>query len=542
MIKRTKKLALVALIAMLPMVFALQSCEEIYDIIDELLGGTGWRFDDEDMDNIPEDITPFDDEDHPTPQPDDNKVSLEHLFPPIGDQGQYGTCVAWAVGYAHKTALDGIEKGWTAAQLANSANQTSPKDLWYAIPSNKKGSRCEGTNFEPAFDALIKTGAATLSASPYSNLGNCNGDPVGSSNKLANYRKIASETTGLTVANFKGYLNAGRPISFGAKLGDRFMSWNSSAVLSSDTYNNPGMQHAYHAMVLVGWDDDKNAFRVRNSWGNRWGDEGSIWVDYDFFCKNFCFAAFVAQNPNVSMGSGAPIYDDDLLALYADDWKYTDDDPRFTRSFEYEVYNSGKNTVRPEQNWMIAYMYYNAKNAKDYQIIIVDYYTDEFGTNEGDYAYWEEAEEHALVGGFWNYFTLPPGESVAFEFNYEMPKITGDYYLVLMADCYDVIREGNEDNNFYFITAADGKPIHYINGVPQNMSSKSLQLKKSEKKPDFFANTDNQTLVKPGNLNTYTPQELKTMLLHDKKTGKLEKKIKAFVDSGGNDKVQKVRK
>src|SRR4051794_14554322 len=35
-------------------------------------------------------------------------VDLTSKFPPIGDQGQYGTCVAWAVAYNLKTALDGM--------------------------------------------------------------------------------------------------------------------------------------------------------------------------------------------------------------------------------------------------------------------------------------------------------------------------------------------------------------------------------------------------------------------------------------------------
>jgi C1A family cysteine protease len=47
-------------------------------------------------------------------------------------------------------------------------------------------------------------------------------------------------------------------------------------------------------MVLSGYDDSKNAFRVRNSWGD-WGDDGSIWVDYDYFMNGFCIAVFMAE-------------------------------------------------------------------------------------------------------------------------------------------------------------------------------------------------------------------------------------------------------
>jgi hypothetical protein len=397
------------------------------------------------------------------------------------------------------------------------------------IPSSKKGAKCDGTNFEPALDAIIADGLASLSTVPYTNMGNCTGSKTGNSNnKLANYRKIASETEGLTVNNFKGYLNAGRPISIGARLGDRFMSWNSSAVITSDTYNNPGMQHAYHAMVLVGYDDSRSAFRVRNSWGPAWGDNGSIWVGYDFFCKSFCFAAFVAQNPTASVGSVPTLTGTDMLALWADDYNYTGSE-HYTRTFDYLVYNSGTNVVRASQRWTAVYMYYNAKNAKDYEIIFEDYYTDEFG-KLGDYDYLANSE--ALVGGYWNHFNMSPNETIGedWEISYVMPKITGSYYLVLMVDAYDVLKEVNEDNNFYFITAANGKPLQYVNGVVQNMTRSSRIDTRSSavKLPEKFGNTGTQTAVTSENPNNYTPDELKAMLLHDKKTGKLETKIRTY--------------
>ena len=33
-----------------------------------------------------------------------------------------------------------------------------------------------------------------------------------------------------------------------------------------------------HAMVVVGYDDDQNAFRLMNSWGQEWCEGGFGWV------------------------------------------------------------------------------------------------------------------------------------------------------------------------------------------------------------------------------------------------------------------------
>ena len=35
-----------------------------------------------------------------------------------------------------------------------------------------------------------------------------------------------------------------------------------------------------HAMTVVGYDDTKEHFIIRNSWGSNWGDEGYCYYDY----------------------------------------------------------------------------------------------------------------------------------------------------------------------------------------------------------------------------------------------------------------------
>lgn len=37
-----------------------------------------------------------------------------------------------------------------------------------------------------------------------------------------------------------------------------------------------------HCMLIVGYDDALQAFRVRNSWGETWGDSGHLWLAYDY--------------------------------------------------------------------------------------------------------------------------------------------------------------------------------------------------------------------------------------------------------------------
>ena len=39
-------------------------------------------------------------------------------------------------------------------------------------------------------------------------------------------------------------------------------------------------------MVVVGYDDAKQAFRIQNSWGRSWGDGGYGWFSYEFWKRN----------------------------------------------------------------------------------------------------------------------------------------------------------------------------------------------------------------------------------------------------------------
>ena len=520
--------------------------EEVTDFLTELLVQTmaSWNADEENLDEIPQDLDIID----PTGVLP-SSVDMGQKFPPIGDQGEYGTCVTWAVGYNLKTALNGIDNQWTASQLAQAQNQTSPKDLFWAIPAAQKGSDCNGTQFEAAMDQLISRGGASLSTVPYANLGNCSQTPPSdwtqdaADNKLVNYRKIAdqSNSASMTVENFKGYLAEGRPIAIGAKLGDRFMRWNSNAVIDYDTYQNPGMQHAYHAMVLSGYNDSKGAFKLVNTWGNSWGDNGTIWVDYDFFLSSFCFAAFVAQNKsdvNISgneVGAGDIVSGLDVLA-----WNLVDyDNPQsldpLDRQLTYNVYNSGTELVRASARWSILYMYYNAFDANDYEILIHDYYTDEFSTVPGANEYW--ADGYGISGSWWNYIDVPSGLSVAaalyddpeadFLYTYTMPNtLNGKYYLVLVADGFNDLTEVNEDNNFFFFSKDDGKPFDFVNGVLQGGKSGKQTI--AHKEPARFANTPNQTLISKKNVNTYSSTEIMKLINHHRQNGELQRKALQF--------------
>jgi cathepsin K len=47
------------------------------------------------------------------------------------------------------------------------------------------------------------------------------------------------------------------------------------------TTSNPNNPETNHAIVLVGWDDAKGAWLMKNSWGTDWGEDGYMWIKYN---------------------------------------------------------------------------------------------------------------------------------------------------------------------------------------------------------------------------------------------------------------------
>lgn len=462
-------------------------------------------------------------------------VDLTNKFPPINDQGQYGTCVAWAAGYNMKTYLEGVDKKLTTSQLANTNNQFSPKDLFLAIPSADKGSGCNGTYFEAALDLMISRGIATLGSVPYTNI-DCGSSASSSVQtfKIKNYRQISHTS----VSELKSYLAGGRPVLFGAKLGTKFMSWEGNSVIKSDPVANNG-QHGYHAMVLAGYDDSRNAFRVVNSWGNEWGDNGYIWVDYTYFTTDFCYAAYVVSNDKTDFepnGGGGNVNPDvivnnniDLISWSLTDATNTNASSARDRKITYNVYNLGTNSIPASKKWNIVYCLYDAYDANNFEILLYDYYTNEYGTvlgQNGDMSSISgNPHRPGTSGNWWNYVNIAGGKSATgndspFSWGYTMPNVTGDYYLVLISDGYDVLQEADEDNNYLFVTAdGETEPIHLENGVVTSGMSGGRMAAPASLKAIHALN-------KAKNPNTYTPQELLQVIQYQKKAGILEAKIK----------------
>lgn len=203
-------------------------------------------------------------------------ADLTRYFPRPGNQGQQSSCVGWATGYALKTFQESQEHKW---EPTDPSRHFSPSFIYNQIKLPGGGA-----HFTNAFDILMEQGAMQLSEFPYDErkdtaLPSSAQKQSASRFRVATWRRVNPQSK----AEVKGQLAANFPVIIGAKVGDAFQGHRGAGVFripAGEPIDGGG-----HAMVIIGYDDERSAYKLINSWGDVWGDNGYAWVHYDTIAR-----------------------------------------------------------------------------------------------------------------------------------------------------------------------------------------------------------------------------------------------------------------
>lgn len=190
--------------------------------------------------------------------------------PPVQNQGNEGSCVAFSVGY-YQQSIEWSYKTGTNIYL-------SPEFVYNQI----KVSNCaSGTSIIAALNLIIDKGICTWSAMPYSDQNGCDIQPNQSQlNEALNYKgRYFTTVKSNDPTTIKTMLYNKHPLVFSLLVDANFYNAKAGYI-----YNQSSpIKYAPHAITLVGYDDSKHAYKAINQWGTNWGADGFIWIDYDFF-------------------------------------------------------------------------------------------------------------------------------------------------------------------------------------------------------------------------------------------------------------------
>jgi len=188
-----------------------------------------------------------------------------HLSP-VRDQTTCGSCWAFA-------AMGAFE---ASHRLTNNVGLDLSEQhvVDCARSDGEDAGSCKGGRAERVHKWLSSGGAVqTESERPYKGMDQACTNPSGSYSALA-WGWVDAQRANPPVDAVKAAICKYGPVTASVRVTPGFKSYVSGVFDESDS------GETNHAIVLVGWDDVRGAWLLRNSWGTDWGEDGYMWIKY----------------------------------------------------------------------------------------------------------------------------------------------------------------------------------------------------------------------------------------------------------------------
>jgi C1A family cysteine protease len=210
---------------------------------------------------------------------------------PIKYQGQCGSCWAFtsaAVVEANFLIRKNMNLDLSEQQFLDCAEVDQPVYRGGQMVTIKQhAGSCQGGWYGPVFEYL-KTNSAALEAKiPYKSEESTCIAAGTNMYKIAAWGYVKPDAGIPSVKQMKEALCKYGPIAACIKVTTAFQAYKSG--IFDEFADCNGERDINHAITIVGWDDSKESYLIKNSWGTGWGDNGYIWVKYG--CNNIGYGA-----------------------------------------------------------------------------------------------------------------------------------------------------------------------------------------------------------------------------------------------------------
>ena len=242
-------------------------------------------------------------------------VDLTRFAPEVRNQGDISSCVGWSAGYAAMTIERAIANGWTNKREITE-NATSALFVYNQLANGD----CQGVRMPRALQLMQEQGNCLAKDFDF-DINDC-GVEVPSdlitkakNHRIEDYIRLfdPKEEPEEKVRNIRLVLSQNKPVVIGMKVLNNFYDIQQGDISWIPTVGDVTYAGG-HAMVVVGYDDDRfdrgesadapemrGAFKIMNSWGKNWGQQGFIWVRYKHF-GTYCRHAYALM-----LAGGEPI-------------------------------------------------------------------------------------------------------------------------------------------------------------------------------------------------------------------------------------------
>jgi C1A family cysteine protease len=184
------------------------------------------------------------------------------IWSPIKNQGSCGSCWAFSICAQFETAI--LKKDGVTVDL-------SEQNL---VSCNNYGWGCNGGLW--ANDMFVSPGAVLESCFPYvAQDVPCQTCPY--VYNASGWGFVEAQNVLPSVDNIKNAIYTYGAVSAAVFVDSNFQAYTSGVMNSCRRRTN----RTNHAIQLCGWDDAKQAWLLKNSWGTGWGENGFMWIAYN---------------------------------------------------------------------------------------------------------------------------------------------------------------------------------------------------------------------------------------------------------------------
>ena len=203
-----------------------------------------------------------------------SSVDLRNHMPPIGNQGQLGSCTAWASTAAYRYELDRLGlPDFEPSELAH----------YYWTRSLEGTTRSDaGASIRDAVKTLAKVGVVEQSAWPYDVAMFSKAPPASVKRSAKRHIALQYQAVMQSFTALQSALAAGLPVVVGISV---YASFETPQVERTGDVPMPLHREQLlggHAVVVVGYDNATAKWLVRNSWGPSWGMAGYFHLPYAY--------------------------------------------------------------------------------------------------------------------------------------------------------------------------------------------------------------------------------------------------------------------
>lgn len=214
------------------------------------------------------------------------EIDLRSRFSSVRDQGKLGSCTTFAATSIFEYYENRIRKAIDT--------RLSPLFVYYNVTHDEYGNLIDkGSSYYDVITSMGAKGVCEEVLYPYKDDTNIEPPSETAYDDASNRKILKAMNVEAKHQDITSALSAGYPVAISLRLFDSFCENNHGFIFHPTDEEISSSKPQWHAMVIVGYSKEAPVYIVRNSWGEKFGDNGYCYIPFSYIenqdlCRQAC--------------------------------------------------------------------------------------------------------------------------------------------------------------------------------------------------------------------------------------------------------------